>query len=531
MTGGITEIAARVGLQVLAPPPPQTVTGAFLVAPTGQAATGPAGKGALPVLSWPGAGVPSQPLDLVVARLRHLHGTAAVAVAASPQGTLPPRATLAAVADAGMGLLWTSQSTADEVVTMVRAAVAETPAERPEVRDDPAALVAAVLTAGPADGSGDGIGIGAHTHEGTRDAHDLHSLARRLADVLDAAVTVRGGTGEVLALAGRPGSDTLPDEDEPATSQRPLRHGDTTIGALELRRPTPLSPAAEAAVDLLLPVVVLAGRVRTAERAQAEPAQAHLAQILGDNLQVRETALRRSRRLRLFPSRRMTVLVVEPFAQPLGRRGLIRLGEQLATPLNAADPAATLIAFEGGLVLLVSAHLDVDVLIRSFRRTAAVPLSIGASRTLSEIRNLPGAYREAARAATIGRRLGAANQVTRYEELGLLGLLYQLPEHERRAYVDEVLGPVGARSAEAAEQRRIVRTLQAANGNLAEAARLLFVHRNTLRARVARLESVLGPFVDDPARRAAVHVAMELHRLDDDGDETAALPLSGQHGV
>jgi hypothetical protein len=59
----------------------------------------------------------------------------------------------------------------------------------------------------------------------------------------------------------------------------------------------------------------------------------------------------------------------------------------------------------------------------------------------------------------------------------------------------------------------------------------LFGHRNTLRSRVARLESLLGPFTDDPDRRAAVFVAMELHRLDHEGDDIGGSPLSGRRSV
>ena len=40
----------------------------------------------------------------------------------------------------------------------------------------------------------------------------------------------------------------------------------------------------------------------------------------------------------------------------------------------------------------------------------------------------------------VGRALGTANRVNRYDDLGVSRLLFQLPEHERRSFARDVLG-------------------------------------------------------------------------------------------
>jgi sugar diacid utilization regulator len=256
-------------------------------------------------------------------------------------------------------------------------------------------------------------------------------------------------------------------------------------------------------------------RTESAERTQRRPSQAQLSLMLGDDLQARESALRKSRRLRLFPPRRMIIAVLEPFADRVGSAGLSRLADQLEHPLRLSDQRAVVIVHEGTLVLLLDARTDVDAALRNFRRVTALPLTIGLSREFDDMRRAAGAHREARRAATIGKRMGAAGKLTRYDQLGLLRLLYQLPEHERHAYVSEVLGSAGEHNPEAADERRVLRALADAHWNVTEAASALFVHRNTLRAKLSKLEDKIGSFFSDSNSRLAVQIALELHRLDE----------------
>jgi purine catabolism regulator len=60
----------------------------------------------------------------------------------------------------------------------------------------------------------------------------------------------------------------------------------------------------------------------------------------------------------------------------------------------------------------------------------------------------------------------------------------------------------------------LVDTLEAyvATRNAAEAARRLYVHYNTVRSRLARIEELIGPFLADTERLTGLAVALHIHR-------------------
>ncbi|MHA3703777.1 PucR family transcriptional regulator, partial [Jatrophihabitans sp. YIM 134969] len=336
---------------------------------------------------------------------------------------------------------------------------------------------------------------------------DLVAVATGLADELAAGVEIELAGVAVVSLAPPAGSDDVVDR----RSLEPMG------GALTMVRERALSAHEVALVDVVAPVLSLALRVHDLDRARTAPARAVLATILGDDLVAREAAIRQSRRQRTFPARRHVTMALEPFEAALGRAGLERLARQVEPPVRALDDRAVVLVHDGAVVFLVGDQVSGETVLRAVRRHVNVPVALGSSRPVDDLRSLPGAHRQARRAATIGRRLGAANQVTAYEKLGVVRLLHQLPEHERRAFVAEVLGPAAGPGPEAADMRRLLRVLRDAHGNTADAARRSFVHRNTLRARVLRLEDAIGPFLDDPDRRLTVFVALDLHRLDASG--------------
>lgn len=170
------------------------------------------------------------------------------------------------------------------------------------------------------------------------------------------------------------------------------------------------------------------------------------------------------------------------------------------TPGRSTVPAAA------DLLALVGARVQAD------RHGAPPPASTGISRAVASLSELPAAYSQARRAAQVGLQTPVSGAVTSFDSLGVLRLLSLIPDSgELRSYLGEVLGSlVPGGNAENADLLETLRVLLEANLNVAEAARCLHFHYNTLRYRIGKLERLLGPFMTDPSVRLNVQLALHL---------------------
>ncbi|WP_426244918.1 PucR family transcriptional regulator [Nocardioides sp. LHG3406-4] len=139
------------------------------------------------------------------------------------------------------------------------------------------------------------------------------------------------------------------------------------------------------------------------------------------------------------------------------------------------------------------------------------PFTVGVSRVTSSLQELPGAYAQSQRALSIGRKLHGSGSTTFFDQLGVHRLFALVPDaRELGEFARDVLGPLAEPTAEAAKARETLQVLLDTNFNVAEAAREQFVHYNTLRYRVGKLERQLGPLSSDPHLRLDVAVALRV---------------------
>lgn len=111
--------------------------------------------------------------------------------------------------------------------------------------------------------------------------------------------------------------------------------------------------------------------------------------------------------------------------------------------------------------------------------------------------------------------LQGQERVASVDDLRIYRLLQGRAE-DRRMFVRNTLGPV----LELKESRRrslldALEAWYAAEGNVDEAARKLFVHPNTLRYRLRRLEELTGLALRTPSHQVRLDLALHLLRLDD----------------
>ena len=148
------------------------------------------------------------------------------------------------------------------------------------------------------------------------------------------------------------------------------------------------------------------------------------------------------------------------------------------------------------------------------RRVGRV-LGTGIGRPADSLSALAEAHRQAQRALGVGQEIHGGQAVTHFDQLGVFRLLSLIPDStELRTYVDEVLGPLAdAADLDSADLRDTLRVLLETNLNVAESARRLHFHYNTMRYRIGKLERLLGPFTTDPTLRLNLLLALHAARM------------------
>ncbi len=142
----------------------------------------------------------------------------------------------------------------------------------------------------------------------------------------------------------------------------------------------------------------------------------------------------------------------------------------------------------------------------------------GTTIGLSEVRDTPDeasrAYREAVDAATIGRALLGDGGAIAYSQLGAYRYLVHIapdaaPHDQMRAAVDQLI------DYDARRRTVLLDTLErylAERRSVIESARALFIHPNTLRQRLGRIEDLTGLRLDDDDL-LSLELAIKLARL------------------
>ena len=222
-----------------------------------------------------------------------------------------------------------------------------------------------------------------------------------------------------------------------------------------------------------------------------------------------------------------TEIAADPAADPTKALDLLdRLADGWRSALEAEVPGAavaglsteivTVLPLDGRtpeeLSALVSA---VTSRVNARLRRVGRLLGTGIGRPAGSLSVLGEAYQHAQRALGVGQEIHGSSSVTHFDQLGVFRLLSLIPDStELRSYVDEVLGPLAdASDPDSADLRETLRVLLETNLNVAESARRLHFHYNTMRYRIGKLERLLGPFTTDPTLRLNLLLALHAARM------------------
>lgn len=146
------------------------------------------------------------------------------------------------------------------------------------------------------------------------------------------------------------------------------------------------------------------------------------------------------------------------------------------------------------------------------RRTASLADDMAAAGLRVGVGS-PVRIEDAARSDTTARHaLGqttAASPVVWWDRVVTEGALALIEPQRAAAYAESFLAPLGSADAAADELLATLRSFLRHHGSRGEVAAELGVHRNTVRNRIAHIETALGRSLDDPQARVDAWIALQ----------------------
>ncbi|WP_028612801.1 PucR family transcriptional regulator [Paenibacillus harenae] len=146
--------------------------------------------------------------------------------------------------------------------------------------------------------------------------------------------------------------------------------------------------------------------------------------------------------------------------------------------------------------------------------THGIPVSIGFGNPVSQLTDIPVSYKEAVEALQTGYDARKTQFVQPYRAKNITSLLRMIPKEELREYYKETFKDL--LSIEGKERLDLLKTLSTfydTHCQLAETAKLLFVHRNTVTYRLDKCERLTGRDLRDPVESLRFRAAFQMEPL------------------
>lgn len=356
----------------------------------------------------------------------------------------------------------------------------------------------------------------------------LNEVTVEVAALLDVAVAAVDGGGRVLAAAGPADHVAALREsiNREGVAGRSLASVPVVAGGHHHGRIVAYSHSGairESDIGILERAATVAALVVTRQEAVNAVESKYRADFLRDVLTGRAgTAERVTTRARAFGwdlARPVTVLVAELDPDGDERSAQDRLVTGWTAAVRRHDPRGAVAGFSHEVVAVVDAGLDASRVAKdaavAFADALPATFSTGTSRRCAGAQTLPEAYSQALKAARVGRQLHGPGAVAHFDQLGVYRLLSLVNDTEElHAFVRETLGPLATDDdAENGDLRRTLQVLLETNLNVAETARRLHFHYNTLRYRIGKLERLLGNFTEDHHLRLNLTLALHVLRM------------------
>jgi purine catabolism regulator len=140
--------------------------------------------------------------------------------------------------------------------------------------------------------------------------------------------------------------------------------------------------------------------------------------------------------------------------------------------------------------------------------------SIGVSNPVDQISKIPQAFLEAKQTLEIGYSLQKKQFIHTYRTQQVTELIQSIPDNKLHDFYSYCLGELAF--SDQPERQELLNTLNVFLNNessIAETAKVMFLHRNTVQNRINRCESLLNISVKDPIDTLKIRIALVIHRL------------------
>jgi len=199
--------------------------------------------------------------------------------------------------------------------------------------------------------------------------------------------------------------------------------------------------------------------------------------------------------------------------------------DSLVRGASAGSPHSAFQRFAGGVLGLVRVGNDQDgpALQRTLQSLSddlakrhSVCVSVGLSSVQDGLIGYADAYREAAEALEIGTKVRGEGHVVRFDELGPYVYLFRMagdPRVARDPWMKSLLPLIQYDSRKNSELLETLDTYLECRGNATTTAERLYLHRNTLRQRLVRIEGLTKINLTQTEDWLPLHFAVKLARL------------------
>ncbi|GMA65098.1 PucR family transcriptional regulator ligand-binding domain-containing protein [Alicyclobacillus fastidiosus] len=144
-----------------------------------------------------------------------------------------------------------------------------------------------------------------------------------------------------------------------------------------------------------------------------------------------------------------------------------------------------------------------------------VTVTVGISRPYTGVEGIAQGYREALQAITLGRTVFGRNTCIFYDDLGVYRFLKEAGSSiEMQKFVGDTLAKVSEYDLH--HQSDLMKTLESYfehNYNLGETADAMYIHVNTLKYRLKRVEEITGCCLSEAEGQLQLHLGLKIYRL------------------